>query len=143
MRHYDTGPYKPYEPPPAARCMWATDQRNPYITNINHPIIRAEYAEYCRARGFRQDIPMSDDERLAFDVAMVQKFGVDRTMPERCRYLFCAVEEKYAKKRLSQPYKVRQSRSQKPEHNRRGYACTKSIACPRRFCQSFCPQGRP
>lgn len=73
MRHYDTGPYKPYEPPPAARCMWATDQRNPYITNINHPIIRAEYAEYCRARGLRQDIPMSDDERLAFDVAMVQK----------------------------------------------------------------------
>ena len=98
MRHYDTGPYKPYEPPPAARCMWATDPQNPYITNINHPIIRAEYAEYCRARGFRQDIPMSDDERLAFDVAMVQKFGVDRTMPERCRYLFCAVEEKYTKK---------------------------------------------
>lgn len=42
---------------------------------------------------------MSDDERLAFDVAMVQKFGVDRTMPDRCRYLFCAVEEKYAGKR--------------------------------------------
>lgn len=87
---------KPPDPPPG---LWAENPRNPYLTDLRHPIIRAEYIRYKAERGFPPSFPLSDGQRITFDLSMVEKYGEQYRPPERVRYRYHEIAKKVQKKR--------------------------------------------
>lgn len=78
---------------------WAEDPRNPYLTNLRHPLIHAEYLRYKQERGFPLAYPISDGQRLAFDLRMVKRYGRQYLLPERVRFRYHEIAEWLQKKR--------------------------------------------
>ena len=68
--------------------MWAPSPKNPYLTNFAHPVVQEEYKKFCEANGLSAAHPLSDAERMMFDVSLVDKYGIDSTMPEYVRFRY-------------------------------------------------------
>jgi hypothetical protein len=64
-----------------------------YMTNINHPVIDALKRRYCADRKIHNHTPMSDQERIEFELWLFQPSI--RKMVEK---IFCGEEENGAKK---------------------------------------------
>ncbi len=43
-----------------------------YLLNINHPVIRELKSRYCQAAKISPSDPMSDQERIAFELWVIQ-----------------------------------------------------------------------
>lgn len=85
---------RPPDPPPG---LWAEDPRNPYLTNLRHPVILMEYIRYKQERGFPLNFPISDGERLTFDMRMVEKYAGKHVPPERVRFRYHEIARRVKK----------------------------------------------
>ena len=83
---------KPREPPRVY------NEKNPYgyCLNINHPEVYAAYEAYCREIGCPLIYPLTDAQRIEFEVRYIREQGdanQDHTMPEWVRFRYFEREE--------------------------------------------------
>ena len=77
-----------YEPSPLGRepiGIWNTG-RFTYVTNLEHSVIRALYEERKRALGIPDYGCLTPAQRVAFDLELVERFGLDARTPGAVRY---------------------------------------------------------
>lgn len=68
------------------------EAQSPFITNLSHPVIRAEYSARLRELGMRYDEWMQPRERRAFDRLMVAKYGEQFPPPPHAVWLLEAFD---------------------------------------------------
>ena len=64
-----------------------------YMTNINHPVIDNLKRRYCADRKIHNHTPMSDQERIEFELWLFQP-----SIRKMVESMFCGEEENSAKK---------------------------------------------
>ena len=65
-----------------ATGIWADpDVEGKYITNISSPIIREEYTTRYQRDNGRADLPLNEDQRLCFEVDMLNKYSPKTPVP--------------------------------------------------------------
>ena len=65
--------------------IWVEDKQFAYITNLQHSLVRAAYEERCRQLQLKPWDSLSRRERVALDLELVERFGIDERTPADVR----------------------------------------------------------
>lgn len=76
----------------ALEGMWRDDPASIYITNLQHPVIAAEYRQRVLAAGGRYDTGMTPRQRRQFDREMVQRYAERCPLPLKATFLLTAYD---------------------------------------------------
>ena len=65
--------------------VWTEDKQFAYITNLQHSLVRIAYEQRCRQLGLKPWDSLSRRERVALDLELVERFGIDERTPADVR----------------------------------------------------------
>ena len=81
--------------------LWRDDPNSIYITNLQHPVLAAEYRQRVLAAGGRYNEPMTPRQRRQFDRDMVQKYMKLCPLPLKAEFLLMTYDFMDAQEELA------------------------------------------
>ena len=65
--------------------LWSEDKQFAYITNLQHSLVRAAYEQRCRQLKLKPWDSHTRRQRVALDLELVKRFGIDERTPADVR----------------------------------------------------------
>ncbi len=83
---------------PSVGGLWVDpDSTGRYVTNLKSPVIHREYQQRCADLNGRFDSPLNEEDRLKFEMDMIQKYGEHYPIPPALKWKVEGIKIQYGK----------------------------------------------